>query len=227
MSNSSTPQRYRCLFFGMACPFSATIIGALRSANVELAGIVTPDRSKPSANPVERPKPTLPLHPYLVERMDPTPRFAPRSLRGAATQEKLSATAPDLIVVACFPWRIPQALIDTATIAAVNLHPSLLPRWRGPDPIAWALAEGDETTGITIHLLDEDFDTGPILAQRSIPINSSESMEELEDRLAKLGAELLVELVRGLPALPTPRVQDESQATYASPRAMPVEGTPH
>jgi methionyl-tRNA formyltransferase len=99
----------------------------------------------------------------------------------------------------------------------VNVHPSLLPRYRGPSPIEWAILAGDSGTGVTTMQLDEGFDTGPLLLQRSTPIGSKESAGVLEARLAVLGAELLVETLDGLAAgTVTPQPQDHARATETS-----------
>lgn len=120
----------------------------------------------------------------------------------------------DVGVVVAFGRFIPSKLLRIPTFGFVNVHPSLLPRHRGPAPIQWAIYSGDEETGVTTMLLDEGMDTGPILLQRATPIHPKEHAPQLEARLAVLGAELLVETLKGLEDRSVkPRPQDSSKAT--------------
>ncbi len=120
----------------------------------------------------------------------------------------------DVGVVVAFGRFIPSRLLHVPRYGFVNLHPSLLPRHRGPAPIQWAMYSGDRETGVTTMLLDEGMDTGPILLQRATPIDPREHAPQLETRLAQLGAELLLETLDGLAQRRIkPRPQDSSQAT--------------
>lgn len=215
MSNRSPRSGKRCLFFAMPCAFSTIVLDALRTTDLDLVGIVTPDRSPVPGRPISIPKPFLSLHQHRVDDQDIAPRFAVRSLRDPVVRETLTATRPDLIVVACFPWLLPPAITSAASIAAINVHPSLLPRWRGPDPLFWTFHAGDMTTGVTIHHLDQGFDTGPILAQRTVGIMAGESLAELDRRLAVTGGEMLVDLARALPDVPYAHQQVADRATLA------------
>lgn len=199
----------------MPCAFSTIVLDALRRTDLELVGIVTPDRSARPGGQISSPKPTIAVRHVRDARLDATPRFAVRSLRDASALPKLMATEPDLITVACFPWLIPAELVGTATLAAINVHPSLLPRWRGADPLFWTFHAGDTESGVTLHLLDAAFDTGPILDQRTVTIDAGESLPSLERRLAAIGGSLLIDLARTLPELPDLRPQDEAHATQA------------
>lgn len=212
VSNSLRP---RCLFFGMPCAFSAIVLDALRGTDLELAGIVTPDRSAIPDNRISTPRPFLPLRATGARRLDTTPRFAVRSLRDAAVQETLVATAPDLIVVACFPWLLPRVLIEAVNLPAFNVHPSLLPRWRGPEPLFWTFHAGDGISGVTLHVLSDEFDAGAILVQKQLPVHEGETLPELERRLASLGGQMVADLARALPALPPAVAQDEALVTAA------------
>ena len=98
---------------------------------------------------------------------------------------------PDLLLCTAFPWRIPADALAVPTIACVNGHPSLLPRFRGPMPIAWAVRSGETEIGMTYHLMDEQFDTGNILAQVSVPLDDDETNESLWPKLGAASAELL------------------------------------
>lgn len=140
----------------------------------------------------------------------------PDSLRTLSAVIELAGCAPDLIVVAAYGQILPKSILEMPKFGCVNVHASLLPAWRGASPIQAAIANGDNQTGVTIMLMDEGMDTGPILAQRSVPIRERTSAEVLSDQLAYLGAMTLVEVLpaylRGtLAAIP----QDNSKKTYA------------
>lgn len=216
MSNNSARSGRRTLFFGMPCAFSAIVLASLRTDELELVGIVSPDHSRaPEHRAMSTVKPFLPLHQQSSDQIDTVPRFAVRSLRDRIVKETLIATEPDLIIVACFPRKLPLSIIAAARVAAVNVHPSLLPRWRGPDPLFWTFQAGDTSSGFTLHLIDDGFDTGPILALRPVAVAAGEALADLDRRLATLGGAMLVDLARSLPALPPARPQDDALATQA------------
>jgi methionyl-tRNA formyltransferase len=138
------------------------------------------------------------------------PVFQPERLRRLEAIEQIHAWAPDLIVVAAYGQILRPAVLEIPPYGALNIHASLLPRWRGAAPVQGALLAGDTATGVTIMKMDEGLDTGPILAQREIAIDPDETAGELESRLAQLGAQLLIEI---LPAYlkgelpPTPQAE--------------------
>ncbi len=122
---------------------------------------------------------------------------------------------PDLIVVAAFGQIIPKEILEMPKYGCLNVHPSLLPKYRGPSPIQAAIFNGDKKTGITIMLIDEKMDHGPILNQRTIMIEEDETAVTLHDRLADLGAGLLMETIsRWTRNMIKPQAQDDSQATF-------------
>ena len=142
--------------------------------------------------------------------------FQPHSLRTPEAMVQLAAWKPDVIVVAAFGQILRQDVLDLPPHGCLNVHASLLPRWRGAAPVAAAILDGDDVTGVTIMRMDAGLDTGPILAQREEPILPDDTRATLQERLARMGAELLVEtlpayLAGGLP----PRPQPEGGATYA------------
>lgn len=140
------------------------------------------------------------------------PVFQPARLRNVEAVEHIRAWAPDVIVVVAFGQILPGAVLGIPPHGVLNVHASLLPRWRGASPIQGALLAGDAVTGVTIMKLDEGVDTGPILAMRQIQIGPEESAGDLEPRLARLGADLLTEV---LPAY---------LGGALVPYAQPVEG---
>jgi methionyl-tRNA formyltransferase len=119
------------------------------------------------------------------------PVLQPQSLRNEAAQAELAALNPDLIVVAAYGRLLPPPVLDLPPHGCLNLHPSLLPRHRGPSPVATSILENDVITGVSLMLLDEGMDTGPIIAQTEIRLKGDESAGELTDRLFDLGGELL------------------------------------
>jgi methionyl-tRNA formyltransferase len=127
---------------------------------------------------------------------------------------ELGAARPDLLVVAAYGQIVPRRVLDWPSVAPVNVHGSLLPRWRGAAPVAHAILAGDTESGVTIMRMDEQLDHGPVLARRATPIGEREDAAALTRRLAMLGAELLVATLERVDAI-DPQPQDESQATFA------------
>ena len=144
------------------------------------------------------------------------PIYQPVSLKSAEAFSQISAWQPDFIVVAAFGEIVPKAILSLPPQGCLNVHASLLPRWRGASPIQAAIAAGDVKTGVTIMLMDVGLDTGPILSQREVPIRSGTNAGELSDQLAFLGATTLVEVLPSyLNGQLSPLPQPEAGATYA------------
>ena len=140
----------------------------------------------------------------------------PESLKVAGTVEGLADFAPDLIVVVAFGQILPAEILDLPKLGCLNVHPSLLPRYRGASPIATAILQGDDVTGVTIMLLDAGMDTGPILNQREVPISADDTTGSLAIRLAQTGAQLLMEtLPLWIDGRIKPQPQEESRASYS------------
>ena len=150
------------------------------------------------------------------------PVYQPERIRDEEAVERIRSLAPDLLVVVAFGQIIPGSVLSIPRMGAVNVHPSLLPRWRGAAPIARAILAGDVETGVTIMRMDDLLDHGPILAVRATPIGEREDAVQLTARLADIGAELLVQTLENFDAL---RVegQDHTQATTA-PKLSKEEG---
>jgi methionyl-tRNA formyltransferase len=144
------------------------------------------------------------------------PVMQPEKLRRPEAMEALRAFAPELIVVAAFGQILKPEVLDLPRYGCINVHASLLPRWRGAAPINAAILHGDRETGVTIMRMDPGLDTGPILTQRALEIGESETAGDLYGRLAALGAELLTETLPGyLAGDIIPRPQSEEGVTYA------------
>ncbi len=140
----------------------------------------------------------------------------PTSMKGADVLAELEALNADLIVVAAYGLLLPQTILDLPRVACVNVHASLLPRWRGAAPIQAAILAGDKQTGISLMQMDAGLDTGGIYATSSLEIGDTETAGELHDRLAILGGELLVQhLAEIAEGKLVPVVQQDSTASYA------------
>jgi methionyl-tRNA formyltransferase len=146
------------------------------------------------------------------------PVYQPRTLRDAEVRKTLSALRPDVFIVVAYGQLLPQAVLDIPAWGAINIHASLLPRYRGAAPIQWAVISGEAETGVTTMRLDAGLDTGDVLLQRSTPIAPDDTSQTLHDRLGILGAELLAETLQGLrKGTLEPIRQDPNMATYAPP----------
>jgi methionyl-tRNA formyltransferase len=140
----------------------------------------------------------------------------PETLRDVAIQRALAALSADAVVVVAYGLILPPAVIELPPLGCINVHASLLPRWRGAAPIQRAILAGDRHTGISIMQMDEGLDTGDVLLERSVEIRPDETAGELHDRLARLGAEALLQALDRIEAgQARPRSQDDSVATYA------------
>jgi methionyl-tRNA formyltransferase len=155
------------------------------------------------------------------------PLYQPTTLRKPEAASVLRALQPDVIVVAAFGLILPPEVLAIPPYGCLNVHASLLPRWRGAAPVAAAILAGDAETGCTIMRMDAGIDTGPILAQAALPIAPDDTTGSLTARLAHLGAELLaVTLPRWVAGEISPRPQDDARATYA-PVIRKEEGRLH
>ena len=139
----------------------------------------------------------------------------PDSLKVTSAVERLTTLAPELIVVAAFGQILPREVLALPEFGCLNVHPSLLPRYRGSSPISTAIWQGDEVTGVTIMLMDTGVDSGPILGQREVAISDDDTTGSLGARLAAAGAQLLVEtLALWLEGKIKPQTQEEAQASH-------------
>jgi methionyl-tRNA formyltransferase len=195
------------LIFAGTPPFAATALKALLAAQHEAALVLTqPDR--PAGRGLESQSSAV----KQLARTRGLQLAQPPTLKDAAIQQQLRAVNAEIMVVAAYGLILPPPVIAIPPRGCLNIHASLLPRWRGAAPIQRALLAGDAATGITIMQMDADLDTGAILLQEKIEIVAEDTAQTLHDKLAALGAQLIVH------ALATdllPRAQDNAQATYA------------
>lgn len=145
------------------------------------------------------------------------PVFQPAGLRSAEEQMQLAALQPELLIVAAYGLLLPAAVLAQPSLGCINIHASLLPRWRGAAPIQRAILAGDRRTGISIMRMVRRLDAGPVYLERALAIGDAETGGQLHDRLAQLGADALLEALPGIiDASLSASPQDETLATYAS-----------
>ncbi len=142
------------------------------------------------------------------------PVFQPHKLKTSEFERAIKNLSPDLIAVTAYGEIFPLSMLKIPPLGCINVHASLLPRYRGAAPINWAIASGEKETGVSIMLMNEGMDTGDVLAQRKILIGEEETAEELSSRLSVEGAELLLETINRIKEI-SPVKQDDREATYA------------
>ena len=200
----------RLVFMGTPDFAAASLEALLRSDN-SVVGIVTqPDRPK-GRGQILTPSPVK-----LLAQREQIPLLQPLKMKDPEFHQALAGWKPDLIAVAAFGRILPPAILSLPSRGCINVHGSLLPKYRGAGPIQWAIINGETETGITTMLMDEGMDTGAMLLQEAIPITADDTAGTLSPRLAELGGRLLVETITRLKAgTLVPRPQDPSQATMA------------
>ncbi len=200
----------RIIFMGtpqFACPTLQMLID--RGENV-VAAVTQPDRPKGRGQQMQSPPVKL-----LAEQNN-IPVLQPLKVRAAEAIEELRAFNPDLIVVIAFGQILPKALLDIPRHGCINVHASLLPRYRGAAPINWCIINGESETGITTMMMDVGLDTGAMLLKKTTPVLPEETASSLHDRLSLLGAEALQETLDLLrEGRLTPEKQDDSLSCYA------------
>lgn len=145
------------------------------------------------------------------------PVLQPQTLRDDGVQTQLAALTPDLMVVVAYGLLLPRAVLDLPRHGCINVHASLLPRWRGAAPIARAIAAGDSQTGVTIMRMAKGLDTGDMLLQRTAPMTKTDTAKDLHDRLAAMGGDMLLDTLALIDSGQlAPQPQDDTQATYAA-----------
>ena len=191
--------------------FAVPSLRRLLSAEAPISLVVTqPDRPKGRGKKIVAPPVKL-----LAEAQG-IAVYQPPKVKSGEAIERIAALDPACIVVVAYGQLLPAEILALPQLGAVNVHASLLPKYRGPAPIHWALIRGEEKTGITTMLMDTGMDTGDILLQREVPIGPKDTAGTLHDRLAEEGAKLLVETLHLLKkGTVVPRAQDDSQASLA------------
>lgn len=206
----------RVLFYGTP-DFAVPTLDALIRHHEVCAVVTQPDRpahrgQRLTASPVKRRAEAAGL-----------PILQPPRLRDPGWPERLRAFHPEVAVVVAFGQILPKAVLDVPARGSINVHASVLPKYRGAAPIAWAVIRGETGTGVTTMQMDEGMDTGPILLTASTPIGADETAGELAERLAVLGADLLLRTLAELDTI-VPAPQRHEDATMA-PRLKKVDGS--
>lgn len=200
----------RIVFMGTP-EFAIPSLEILLANDHHVVAVVTqPDRPK------GRGRKFVPPPVKVVAEKHNIPVLQPERVQNPEFIEQFKAFSPDMVALAAFGQIIPKKILDLPPLGCLNVHPSLLPRYRGAAPINWALINGDKKTGVTIMLMDEGMDTGDILTQEETDIAPEEVYDELHDRLAAMGADLLLKTVDACVAgTVTATPQDSSGVTYA------------
>jgi methionyl-tRNA formyltransferase len=200
----------RIVFIGTP-QFAVPPLQALLSNNYDVCAVFTqPDRPsgrgrKLQASPVK-----------LTALANNIPVFQPEKIRLEENRPIVESFHPDFIVVAAYGQILPRWLLDSSRIATVNIHGSLLPKYRGAAPIAWSILNGDAITGVTTMLMEEKLDSGPILLKKEVPIPLTMTAGELTSELSFAGADLLLQTLEAMQSnAVTPIIQDENQVTWA------------
>ena len=202
------PGQRRVVFAGTP-EFAAYALTAIIGAGHDIAQVLTqPDRAsgrgmKPQTSAIKQ---LAAQHGIAV--------YQPERLKDPASHESIRAAKPDVMVVSAYGLILPQAVLDIPTYGCLNIHASLLPRWRGAAPIQRAIEAGDGETGITIMQMDAGLDTGPMLLRKALLIAATDTASSLHDKLAALGAAMIVETLEQLGRL-SPELQASDGITYA------------
>jgi methionyl-tRNA formyltransferase len=200
----------RIVFIGTG-EISVPTLGALLNSDHEVVAVVTqPDK------PVGRDQRIEPPPTKKAIAKTKIPILQPAKIKDPQAIDQVRSLTPDVIVVIAYGQILPRDVLEIPHLACLNLHASLLPRWRGAAPIQAAIAAGDRETGVTAMYMDEGLDTGDILLQRNVEILPNDTGRSLHDRLAQIAPEALLESLRLIAAGNAPRIsQDNTQATYA------------
>jgi methionyl-tRNA formyltransferase len=204
----------RIVFIGTGEIGVPTLRALLESEHEVVAVVTQPDKPVGREQSIESP----PVKKALTGRARPlgAPIFQPVRIKDPQTIEEIRRLTPDVIVVVAYGQILPCDVLEIPRLACLNLHASLLPRWRGAAPIQAAIAAGDSETGVTVMYMDEGLDTGDILLQRNVEILPNDTGGSLHDRVAQNAPETLLESLRLLAAGNAPRIpQDNGRATYA------------
>ncbi len=198
----------RLVYLGTPAFAVPTLEAIVAAGHQVLAAVTQPDRPKGRGNRLA----ASPVKDAALRLGIPV--FQPERIRRPEALEHLRALAPDAMVVVGYGQIIPQSIIDLAPRGIVNVHASLLPKYRGAAPVQWAIVNGETRTGVTTMLIDAGLDTGAMLLKAETEIAADETAVELGARLAQSGAQLLVETLARLDSI-APEAQDPAEATYA------------
>jgi methionyl-tRNA formyltransferase len=209
----------RILFFGTAMFAVPSLESLLARPGYEVIGVVTqPDRpqgrgGKVAMSPVK-----------AAAASHQVPVFQPEKVRAKEFVEEVRAMAPDVLVVAAFGQIIPQRMLNIPPYGGINVHGSLLPRWRGAAPIQYSLMAGDAETGVTTMQMDAGLDTGDMLLAKALPLTDEDNYGTVEEKLSVIGADLLIETLERLQAGNCPRIPQDAALVTLAPALPPETG---
>src|SRR5690349_11419769 len=212
----------RIVFIGAGAIGVPTLQALLDSGHEVVAVVTQTDKPAGRAQTIEPP----PIKKALVGRAPApsTPILQPKRIKDPQAIQQIAALAPDAIVVMAYGQILPREVLHIPKIACLNLHASLLPRWRGAAPIQAAIAAGDQETGITVMYMDEGLDTGDMLLQRKIDISSKETGGSLHDRLAQIAPDALLESLQLLGKGTAARLPQDNTAVTHAPKLKREDG---
>lgn len=219
----------RVLFLGSYGAFSYTVLAALLAAATPICGLimVTHRRQRPIVQ--QRPPPAVSLaeelYLFSAKRAQNTmelawqhqiPVYAVGRIDALPTRQLVKSLKPEVACVACFSHKIPSTLLSIPKAGFLNVHPAKLPAYRGPDPIFWQLQAGVDPLAVTVHWMDANWDTGDIAAQATLSLLDGSARDEIEQRCAQLGGQLLVEVLRAVAQGQPPRTPQSGPSSYQS-----------
>ncbi len=202
----------KVVFLGSSGPLSFIPLRALIAAQCEIAAV-----GIGSEETVQETHAVIPVVTELRESIQtlavlhdiPVVRFSSNVL------QQLQSYSPDVILVSCFAQKLSDSILELPPLGCFNLHPSLLPKYRGPVPLYWQLQDGIQTSGVTLHRMSSDLDAGPIVGQEKGHIQKGDSQHSVATRMAELGAQLMLDCLENLKnGTLKERIQDESEASY-------------
>lgn len=208
---------FELVFFGSDCEYTRIVLESLIAARIKISAVWLAGQNLPGLSETTSIKPLLPPNVAIAEN-DPNsvplistfvqesvlkttwengiPLYGIKRIKSTETMRILKSLAPSLGVVACFPRLIPESLLAVPRHGFLNVHPSLLPEYRGPAPLFWQFKAGEQRTGVTVHWMDGQFDTGPIAAQRIVPLTDGISEHDATRLMARAGGRTLVEVLQ-------------------------------
>lgn len=199
------------IFFGTP-EFAIPSLRALIEEEEDVVLVVTqPDRVKGRGHRMTPPPVKVAAEEKGLEVIQP------ETLKDRALIERLNSLMPEFIIVVAYGKILPESILRIPLSGCINLHASLLPKYRGAAPIQWAIINGEEKTGVTTMLMDEGLDTGPVFLKRELNISEDDDAESLSRRLSEMGASLLIETIKGIRAGKLKPIPQEGEPSYAPP----------
>jgi methionyl-tRNA formyltransferase len=218
MSTENDPEP-RILMLGSESAFSGIVLKCLLQTDTDVCAFVVHE-SAPASRAFESLGDRIPVvvagtGPAIASEGD-VPVIHVGSMHDGGVLDRVTALEPDILLVACFPMILGGPWLEVAKQVCLNVHPSVLPSYRGPTPLFWQFREGEHETGVTIHVIEEDVDAGDIVAQSVMPLSVGARFSEVNARLAETGAALVVDMLQRMRSgIAIPRTaQDETLASY-------------